>query len=44
MRVFLVTSKAQQVVEFVVGILWAAISAVVVLFVKKYLKKAMKTE
>ncbi|EPB83012.1 hypothetical protein HMPREF1544_10242 [Mucor circinelloides 1006PhL] len=44
MRIFSITSKSHQVVEFVVGLLWMLASFAIVLFVKKYLKKTLKTE
>ncbi|KAI9264906.1 Nicastrin-domain-containing protein [Phascolomyces articulosus] len=43
-RTFLVTSRAQQAVELVVGILWTLISIAAVLFGKRYFKKTFKTE
>ncbi|KAF1801387.1 Nicastrin-domain-containing protein [Mucor lusitanicus] len=44
MRIFLITSTSHQVVEFVLGLLWMLASFATVLFVKKYLKKTLKTE
>lgn len=44
MRIFYITSKSHQVVEFVIGLLWMLTSFAIVLFVKKYLKKTLKTE
>jgi hypothetical protein len=44
MRIFYITSKSHQVVEFVIGLLWMLASFAIVLFVKKYLKKTLKTE
>ncbi|KAK4512992.1 uncharacterized protein ATC70_003703 [Mucor velutinosus] len=44
MRIFSITSTSHQIVEFVVGLLWMLASFTTVLFVKKYLKKTLKTE
>ncbi|KAI8971483.1 Nicastrin-domain-containing protein [Mycotypha africana] len=43
-RIFSVTSQSQQIIELIVGILWAILSVVAILFMKKYLKKTLKTE
>lgn len=40
----MVTSKTHQVVELVLGILWALASFATVWFIKKYLHKTMKIE
>ncbi|KAI9323739.1 Nicastrin-domain-containing protein [Dichotomocladium elegans] len=44
MRVFLMTSRKQQIVELVVGILWSLLSVACVLASKHYLQKAFKLE
>ncbi|KAI7852402.1 Nicastrin-domain-containing protein [Circinella umbellata] len=43
-RTFLVTSKTQQAVELVVGVLWTVISIVTVFYAKRYFKKTFKIE
>ncbi|KAI9484451.1 Nicastrin-domain-containing protein [Zychaea mexicana] len=43
-RTFLVTSRKQQAIELVVGVLWTVISIVGVIFGKRYFRKTFKTE
>ncbi|KAG2226839.1 hypothetical protein INT45_005804 [Circinella minor] len=43
-RTFLVTSKTQQAIELVVGVLWTVISIVTVFYGKRYFKKTFKIE
>ncbi|KAF7729030.1 hypothetical protein EC973_005061 [Apophysomyces ossiformis] len=43
-RVFLVMSKSYQIMELLVGIVWALISIVTVVFAQRYLKKVLKTD
>jgi hypothetical protein len=43
-RTFLITSKRTQIMELMVGLAWLIISIITVLFIKRYLKKTLKTE
>ncbi|KAI9308939.1 hypothetical protein BJ944DRAFT_236529 [Cunninghamella echinulata] len=44
LRLFLVSSRQQQYIELVVGVLWTVISILAVIFTKRYIKSRFKLE